>query len=282
MASEIISRKDALAKGLKRYFTGKPCKYGHISERRISSDCIACGVAFGTRRQAEQRQKKPSYRSRANSPRAKAKLAGEIFYFTGKACKKSGHVSNRYTSSGYCVYCSLEKFDFRELRAERFNAIKNDQPKYFTGEPCIHGHVDFRASKNGHCFACAREDSRKRYYSRVLTSDQVASRKEYAKNWCKENRERANALARNYTARKKSARGSHSASDVKDLLRLQRGKCAYCSVVLKAKYHIDHITPLSRGGDNDRRNLQALCRTCNLNKCAKDPILFARERGFLL
>ena len=29
---------------------------------------------------------------------------------------------------------------------------------------------------------------------------------------------------------------------------------------------IDHKTPLSWGGSNDRRNLQLLCRTCNLRK----------------
>ena len=28
---QIISRKQAIAQGLKRYFTGKPCKWGHIA-----------------------------------------------------------------------------------------------------------------------------------------------------------------------------------------------------------------------------------------------------------
>ena len=36
----IISRVDAQAAGLKRYFTGKPCKHGHIAERLCS--CRAC------------------------------------------------------------------------------------------------------------------------------------------------------------------------------------------------------------------------------------------------
>jgi hypothetical protein len=26
---EIIRRQDAMARGLKKYFTGKPCKHGH-------------------------------------------------------------------------------------------------------------------------------------------------------------------------------------------------------------------------------------------------------------
>lgn len=39
----LISRKEAIEKGLKRYFTGKECKYGHVSERYTSSfQCFAC------------------------------------------------------------------------------------------------------------------------------------------------------------------------------------------------------------------------------------------------
>ena len=41
---EIISRKEAIGKGLKRYFTGKPCSKGHLSERYVSNPrCIECG-----------------------------------------------------------------------------------------------------------------------------------------------------------------------------------------------------------------------------------------------
>lgn len=35
------------------------------------------------------------------------------------------------------------------------------------------------------------------------------------------------------------------------------------------KAHIDHVIPLSRGGDSTRENLQVLCRTCNLSKSNK-------------
>lgn len=43
MADEIISRAEARARGLKRYFPGSKCKYGHISERLVSNGvCIVC------------------------------------------------------------------------------------------------------------------------------------------------------------------------------------------------------------------------------------------------
>jgi hypothetical protein len=38
-----ITRKQAREKGLKRYFTGKPCKRGHVVERRVDTgDCAEC------------------------------------------------------------------------------------------------------------------------------------------------------------------------------------------------------------------------------------------------
>ena len=40
---KIITREEAIAKGLNRYFTGKPCQKGHLSERDTSGhQCITC------------------------------------------------------------------------------------------------------------------------------------------------------------------------------------------------------------------------------------------------
>lgn len=41
---EIISKQEAQAKGLKRYYTGIPCVKGHLAERLVgySSPCTAC------------------------------------------------------------------------------------------------------------------------------------------------------------------------------------------------------------------------------------------------
>lgn len=40
---QIITRKEAKEKGLPRYFTGKPCKHGHVAERITgSAQCTGC------------------------------------------------------------------------------------------------------------------------------------------------------------------------------------------------------------------------------------------------
>ena len=96
------------------------------------------------------------------------------------------------------------------------------------------------------------------------------------------NPDRYRAYKRNYKIRKRRAPGSHTGEDIQMLLKAQSGKCAYCRVKLGKKYHVDHIVALSKGGANDRTNLQILCARCNQTKSAKDPIVFAQSLGMLL
>jgi hypothetical protein len=41
----IVNRAEAKAAGEKRYFTGRPCKWGHVAERLVSSgECAECSL----------------------------------------------------------------------------------------------------------------------------------------------------------------------------------------------------------------------------------------------
>ena len=42
------------------------------------------------------------------------------------------------------------------------------------------------------------------------------------------------------------------------------GRCAYCGS--DGKIHMDHMTPVSRGGHHNIDNLQPLCAACNIRK----------------
>jgi hypothetical protein len=139
---KIISREQAVQRGLTRYFTGKPCKLGHISERMVSNwSCIICLKAdllvyiserrrmrpgsyaehdrkmnakqhaykleWKKRKRAKDRSGPPRGRSPAHNAglRSAARKAGEPQYFTGRPCKY-GHIANRFTIRGSCVVCS--------------------------------------------------------------------------------------------------------------------------------------------------------------------------------
>ncbi len=48
------------------------------------------------------------------------------------------------------------------------------------------------------------------------------------------------------------------------------GRCPGCRrPITVATAHVDHMTPIARGGTNARENLQALCARCNLSKGAQ-------------
>lgn len=64
--------------------------------------------------------------------------------------------------------------------------------------------------------------------------------------------------------------------------KAQRNRCAICAVSLKKGSHIDHITPISRGGLHEPRNIQFLCQHCNLTKSGRDPITHMQSLGRLL
>jgi hypothetical protein len=43
VANKLVARSDALVIGATQYFTGKPCKNGHIAPRQVSNfRCIEC------------------------------------------------------------------------------------------------------------------------------------------------------------------------------------------------------------------------------------------------
>jgi len=56
---EIITRKQAKERGLKRYFTGKPCKRGHIVERSTLGGgvCVGCYTFHDQKRFSDDPQK---------------------------------------------------------------------------------------------------------------------------------------------------------------------------------------------------------------------------------
>ena len=52
---DIITRKEAISRKLKFYFTNKPCKYGHIAKRYTSSGRCSTCVSIDTQRNKKQK-----------------------------------------------------------------------------------------------------------------------------------------------------------------------------------------------------------------------------------
>ena len=189
----------------------------------------------------------------------------------------------------------------------RKDAKQQGLTRYFTGAPCIRGHVAPRETKSCTCIECQKERGRQRYAenpegfaARMAERESLCSAAQRQKAWRERNpgeaalrcqasrakdpqksasnssRWRAanqDALrARNGRQRavKLSAEGEYSPDDVSALKVRQEGLCAGpCSSRLEDGFHVDHIYPLSRGGTNWPDNLQLLCPKCNCSKGAK-------------
>ncbi len=194
-----------------------------------------------------------------------ARALGLKFYCTGKPCKND-HVVNRYANNGHCVLCSkIHQVEWGKTNRDRKNELHR---RWMAAHPGI---------KRTYKKTPDNPVTKKRWAQANPEKTRASGRAYYRRN-----PEHFKIKVRNRYARKIAAKGKHSVSDVRQILKEQRGRCAYCRDKLSKGYHVDHILALANGGANDRTNLQILCGPCNLSKGAKHPLHFARELGMLL
>lgn len=140
------SRNTAILQDAKRFFTGEPCRYGHIDERTVASgSCVACAWSRSTGSDVKRRQSleerirvlKASELALPAWPRLEhedAKRLGLKRYFVGIMCK-NGHVAERYVGNHECTICSnrnvKERYandpDFRQRRID-YQVAMNRRP----------------------------------------------------------------------------------------------------------------------------------------------------------
>jgi 5-methylcytosine-specific restriction endonuclease McrA len=90
------------------------------------------------------------------------------------------------------------------------------------------------------------------------------------------------ALAHAQLSKKTGIYERYPESAIADILRLQRGRCAYCGKDIRKYFEVDHIEARANGGGNGRSNIQLTCLRCNRSKGKKDPIEFAQSLGRLI
>lgn len=137
-----------------------------------------------------------------------------------------------------------------------------------------------------------REQKRRETLARqsATAAERKARQREQQKRWREANPGKSAALQRAWKDRnrekvrtgKRARKSAKRITLVRELTKLQRGRCAYCREKLGDSFHVDHVMPLKLGGPDKRSNLQLACEPCNLTKNAQHPIDFARSTGRLL
>jgi len=119
----IISRSDAKALGLKKFFTGEPCKHGHISPFRIkksgSYECCQC-ARVSAKKRAEDRPKRTMLVLQADGS------------YLGWPCRKCGDI--RRDKNKKCPTCRAKilkegKNKYAETRKIKINSLTMEERK---------------------------------------------------------------------------------------------------------------------------------------------------------
>jgi Restriction endonuclease len=184
--------------------------------------------------------------------RKAAKAAGLKYYFTGKPCKRGGHIDKRFVSSFSCMTCSREKakedWDNSDPEWHRKRTAYNQSRWH-------HDH-QFRA----------------RMQAYKSHPDELRKQRERNREWKKANRasctdrqSKRNALLREVFVEDVS---------LAEIFERDNGRCKICGFELSMDTKWphprtptrDHVVPLSKGGKHERSNLQLACAECNIRK----------------
>jgi 5-methylcytosine-specific restriction endonuclease McrA len=162
--------------------------------------------------------------------------------------------------------CSVEKLEYqRRYREENKEKVRACKRKY------RQENKEKIKEKDALYYKENREQIRKRTANYVATH-RAEARARSAK-WYAENPERgkANARVSGHRRRAKIAKvgGKFTKEDIRNLYVTQGACCFYCSTSIEEGYHIEHMTPISRGGTNGLDNVCLACAPCNRSKHTK-------------
>jgi 5-methylcytosine-specific restriction endonuclease McrA len=182
--------------------------------------------------------------------RKAAKAAGLKYYFTGKPCKRAGHIDRRYVAQFGCMTCVREKakelFDRRDANwiAHRraYNKARWQDPQ--TRRRALQYQRD-------------SDQGKKRADNRAWKKANRAS--------CTDRQNKRNATL--YTVFVEEV-------SLAFLFERDKGRCQLCGWELNMTTQWphprtptrDHVLPLSKGGTHERANLQLACAVCNIRK----------------
>jgi hypothetical protein len=194
----IITRANAKAAGLKRYFTGKPCKQGHIAETLVSSQtCCVCSA------------EKIKAWALNNPDRARA--ASRAYFAANRDRVKSRHKAWRADNPDYERKYRVANRDKQRDQARARYAGNREKER--------------EISRNRR----AADPEKARVGVRAWRAANPGKGPAATKAWAEANPEAVSVRRSRRRAWQRNAAGSHIASDLVAILKAQKYRCGYCS-----------------------------------------------------
>lgn len=143
--------------------------------------------------------------------------------------------------------------------------------RYFTGKPCIHGHISPRFTTSRNCQECLRRRNRKRtkkdYWTDYGDEAYKEKKRQRSKEWYEQNKLYKN----DYNAKRKEVLKRASVATEKGEIEIKKIQLRTRLLTLTTgiQHEVDHIIPLVHpevSGLNTPANLQILTREQNKQK----------------
>ena len=251
--------KEAQKTGVGFYFTGKPCKKGHLAPKDVCRGyCVCC-----KKNKTEEEAQDWFFKNQQYSDYHKIK-------------------SSEYWKN---------KEEVEPIVKQRKEAIKNNETNYYTGLPCKNGHYDFRNVSNRGCIVCSykentSEKGRKRYKNwyyenrdRILAQcrkynrENYKKRSKYVKEWKKINKDRVSVYSLRANSRRlvNIEKSRHFVdNEFFELFTFEiEDKRKKLEELTGVRWDVDHIVPLKGTTVNGLHvpwNMQLLPKTQNIKK----------------
>lgn len=243
------------------YVHEKPCNHGHAPIRYTKSkQCCECINIRNARRRAEMRNEDNKKRREryAENPEPAKSQRREYYRKNAETCRQK---RREYVDRNYEAVRESKKEYYKNNRAR----ILEKDKQY---------HADNRGRRN----AYSREYLRRTGYCAKYHEKNRDRRNRYSREYGKKNPE----INRSKNAKRRSfLKSGVSGPELRDWVSKQEKVCYWCSKKCAINFHLDHYTPLSKGGPHQVNNLVIACSACNLKKNAKDPYEFANQIGRL-
>jgi 5-methylcytosine-specific restriction endonuclease McrA len=142
------SAKEARQLGLTKYYTGEPCRHGHVEWRQVSNNsCMACQRATVARYAARHPDKVAAVRKSAiEAHRANPEKK--------RAYWRAHRAKDPEKARRVCRLWYDKRRKGKPHPSARKVAEQQGVTYFFTGIPCDDGHIGWRRTANGSCLEC--------------------------------------------------------------------------------------------------------------------------------
>ena len=171
-----------------------------------------------------------------------------------------------------------------KLPTTRKEAIKTGSKHYYTGKPCVHGHIDIRNTKQRRCIQCAKDHSKK--YTDEVRGTTKEQRRLMNREWDRNNPDKRAMHNANRRAKKKAALPSYAELDkplIADIYKLSQR-----ITELTGEAHVvDHLIPVNPHegeleGLHASINLRIITRSENCKKSNNQHQLGGQSYKFIV